>query len=124
MNWPLLGRIASAPIRPLIAVKLLVLVETCTIGFWPSPLPDLSHVTPPRARGGCGVLQRGGAGGASAHEFEIALKELLVLRLLRRERRCADAESRCVATTAPDCANSESGACRDGEQNANKRAGA
>ena len=57
---------------------------------------------------------------AAAENFEIALKELLVLGLIRLERRCADAESRGVATTAPDRSNSERGACRDGEQNADK----
>src|SRR6266516_7058135 len=34
-NCPLLGRIASAPIRPLIAVKGPPLRVTCTIGFGP-----------------------------------------------------------------------------------------
>ena len=52
MNWPLLGRIASAPIRPLIAVKLLVLVETCTIGFGPSPFHEVLNVTGPGAGAG------------------------------------------------------------------------
>jgi hypothetical protein len=70
------------------------------------------------------VIQLVVTGGTPAHELEIALKELLVLGLLRRERRCADAESRGVATTAADCTNSERGTCRDGEQNADKRAGA
>ena len=69
------------------------------------------------------VVQLVVAGGAPAHEFEVALKELLVLALIRRERRCADAESGSVATTPAHCTYSERGACGDGEQNADKRPG-
>ena len=47
MNWPLLGRIASAPMRPLIAVKPPLPRVCCTIGFGPSAAQAVVNVAGP-----------------------------------------------------------------------------
>src|SRR5512132_327425 len=49
MNWPLLGRMARAPIRPLMAVKAPLPRVCWTIGFGPIPAQLVVNVAGPAA---------------------------------------------------------------------------
>src|SRR2546429_9906437 len=45
IRWPF-GRMASAPIRPLLACSVPVLPATCSVGFGPSPVQALAKLEP------------------------------------------------------------------------------